>query len=157
MLYRYEILSDSNKRAAYDAGGMDGLTGRGGGAGMDPADIFAQMFGQQFAFDFGPQMRGGGRRGGEDSVIPHKVTLEDLYNGKSIKMNMEKEVVCSVCKGYGFLTSCHYLTNLFFEDLAPVEMQNQSHVRHVVVMDGLKRKQGYVFGIFSLPASSQSS
>ncbi len=28
------------------------------------------------------------------------MTLEDLYNGKSVKMNMEKEIVCGICKGY---------------------------------------------------------
>ncbi|KAF4614074.1 hypothetical protein D9613_007885 [Agrocybe pediades] len=100
MAAAYEILIDGNKRAAYDAGGMDGVTGRGGVPGMDPSDMFAHMF-THFGFDFGPEMRGGGRRGGEDSIIPHSVTLEDLYNGKSIKMNMEKEVLCSVCKGSG--------------------------------------------------------
>lgn len=39
-------------------------------------------------------------RKGQDSIIPYEVTLEDLYNGKHVKMNMEKEVVCSSCDGY---------------------------------------------------------
>lgn len=97
--FSYEILSDGNKRAVYDAHGIEGLSGPGGGGhGMDAEDIFAQFFGHpMFGFDFGPDAR---RRKGEDSVIPHEVTLEDLYNGKSVKMNMEKEVVCAVCKGY---------------------------------------------------------
>lgn len=70
------------------------------------AEMFAEMFGggAHFGFDFGhgPGFSFGGpqrRTKGEDSVIPYEVTLEDLYNGKSVKMNMEKEVVCSVCKG----------------------------------------------------------
>ena len=98
----YEILSDGNKRAVYDAHGIEGLSGPGGGGhGMDAEEIFAQFFGHQmFGFDFGPDAR---RSKGENSVIPHEVTLEDLYNGKSVKMNMEKEVVCSVCKGYSKL------------------------------------------------------
>ena len=72
---------------------------------MDAADIFAELFGGggpggfPFGFDFG----GGGphrhRTRGEDSVIPYDVTLEELYNGKSVKMNMEKEAVCGTCKG----------------------------------------------------------
>ncbi len=100
---RYEILSDADARAAYDVHGMDGLTGGGSGPGMDAADLFAQFFsgGQPtFGFDFGP-----GRRAdkGEDSVIPYDVTLEDLYNGKSVKINMEKDVVCSQCKGHVFI------------------------------------------------------
>ncbi|KDR78916.1 hypothetical protein GALMADRAFT_64281, partial [Galerina marginata CBS 339.88] len=103
MAAAYEILSDGDSRAAYDAHGMDGLSGSGGGHGMDGADIFAHFFGHpMFGFDFGPD-RPGGRRGGkgEDSIIPHEVTLEDLYNGKSIKMNMEKEIICALCKGSG--------------------------------------------------------
>lgn len=87
---------------------MDGVSGRGGGdggfgGGVDPADIFAQMFGGGFGagmqFGFDPSGRGSRRTKGEDTVIPYEVTLEDLYNGKSVKMNMEKEIVCGTCKG----------------------------------------------------------
>ena len=81
---------------------MDGLNGGGaGGPGVDPNDIFAELFGGglRFGFDFGPSSRPR-RSKGEDSVIPYDVTLEDLYNGKSVKMNMEKEIVCGICKGY---------------------------------------------------------
>lgn len=103
MAAAYEILSDSQSRAAYDAVGMEGLNAPSGmPAGMN--DLFAQFFtgGQpSFAFDFGPG--GGGRRGGkgEDTILKYDVTLGDLYNGKSVKMNMEKEVLCSLCKGSG--------------------------------------------------------
>jgi DnaJ homolog subfamily A member 2 len=77
---------------------MEGISGRSGhGPGMDTAELFAQFFG---GFEFGP---GAGasrrRRKGEDSVIKQEVTLEDLYNGKHLKMNLEKEVVCGSCKG----------------------------------------------------------
>ena len=81
---------------------MSNVTG-GGHAGPQMDDIFAQFFGgnPMFGFDFGPDGGHGRRRGkGEDSVIPYDVTLEDLYNGKTVKMNMEKEVVCNSCKGY---------------------------------------------------------
>jgi DnaJ-class molecular chaperone len=80
---------------------------RGAGGGPAGADIFNQFFGGggggggggfNFGFDFGPGRRPGR---GEDSVIPYEVTLEDLYNGKTVKMDMEKEVVCGTCKGYG--------------------------------------------------------
>ena len=105
---RYEVLSVSETREAYDRHGLDGISGRGGPDGMDQAaaaEMFAEMFGgMHFGFDFGQGSGfsfGGPRRRtkGDDSVILYDVTLEDLYNGKSVKMNMEKEVVCSVCKG----------------------------------------------------------
>ncbi|THH30004.1 hypothetical protein EUX98_g4195 [Antrodiella citrinella] len=88
---------------------MDGISKRPGGGGpgpgMDPADIFSELFGggpgARFGFDFGGPTSRPRRTRGEDSVITYNVTLEDLYNGKSVKMNMEKEIVCSMCKGSG--------------------------------------------------------
>lgn len=108
--HRYEILIDEDSRDLYDRYGVDGISNKRGGAGgpgpggMDPADIFAELFGggpgMRSGFDFGGGPGSRPRRTkGEDSVIPYNVTLEDLYNGKSVKMNMEKEVVCSSCKG----------------------------------------------------------
>ncbi|KAL4066704.1 hypothetical protein J3A83DRAFT_4098420, partial [Scleroderma citrinum] len=100
----YEILSDPNSREVYDRNGMDGLTG-GGGGGMpaDAADIFAHLFGGGTFFDLG----GGGRskRKGEDTEIVYDVTLEDLYNGKPVKLNMEKEVICATCNGLAIIRS----------------------------------------------------
>ncbi|KDQ57245.1 hypothetical protein JAAARDRAFT_35864 [Jaapia argillacea MUCL 33604] len=115
MAAAYEILVDAERRETYDLHGMEGVAGRGGRgpADMDAADLFAQFFGgggpmggmggmggMNFEFDFGA---GGkpGRRKSQDSVINYDVTLEDLYNGKSVKMNMEREVVCETCKGSG--------------------------------------------------------
>lgn len=106
-LHRYEILSSPETKEVYDRHGMEGLSGPGGpGGGMDPADIFADLFGggggMNFGFDFGG-MGGGGpqrRKKGQDSVIPYEVTLEDLYIGKSIKMNLEKDLLCNTCSGY---------------------------------------------------------
>jgi DnaJ family protein A protein 2 len=86
---------------------MDGFTGPGGRSGgmpPDAADMFAQFFGGGATFfDFagGP---GPSRRKGEDTEIPYQVTLEDLYNGKSVKMNMEKEIICGTCTGLAYLT-----------------------------------------------------
>lgn len=105
--FRYEILSETQTREAYDEHGMAGVEGRGGSGGprgMDAADLFAEFFENStpgmFGFNFGPGANGSSRRRkGQEDVIPYDVTLEDLYNGKAVKMNMEKEVVCGVCKG----------------------------------------------------------
>ncbi|EAU85530.2 chaperone regulator [Coprinopsis cinerea okayama7 len=101
MASAYEILNDPQMREVYDAHGMEGVSkGPGGPDFMDPNDMFAQFFGgnPMFGFSFGPGRK---RTKGEDSVIPYEVSLEDLYNGKTIKMNMEKDVICSGCKGSG--------------------------------------------------------
>ena len=83
----------------YDRYGMEGISGgHGGGPGMDPADVFAQFFGgMNFGFDYGPGGFGMRKKGEEKISID--VTLEDLYNGKSVKMSLEREVVCGVCNG----------------------------------------------------------
>jgi len=82
---------------------MEGLSGQGTGAtGLD--ELFEQFFspsGPTFSYNFGP---GPKRRKGEDTTVPYDVTLEDLYNGKSVKLNMEKEIICSTCKGCVFLS-----------------------------------------------------
>ena len=54
----------------------------------------------KFGFDFG-HGGGFGPKKPRDEIIPYEVSLEDLYNGKSVKMNMEKEVECGTCKGSG--------------------------------------------------------
>ncbi|KAG8906322.1 hypothetical protein FRB99_007102 [Tulasnella sp. 403] len=103
MAEAYEVLIDPESREAYDlygtdaAGGLDGM-------GLDPEDLFAQMFGMGFGGPKGPSARGprrGGKRKGETSTIPYDVTLEDLYNGKSAHFNVEKGVICGACKGFG--------------------------------------------------------
>ncbi|EQC39455.1 hypothetical protein SDRG_03657 [Saprolegnia diclina VS20] len=89
----YETLSDPEKREVYDKFGEEGLQQGGGGGGG--ADIFSQMFG------------GGGMRQprgpprGEDLTHPLKVSLEDLYNGKTVKLAVNRDVVCAGCSGKG--------------------------------------------------------
>ena len=100
----YEILNDPSSRDVYDSYGMTGLAGAGeAGPGMKAEELFAQFFGAagpSFGFDFGPGAGGPNRkRKAQDEVLPYDVTLEDLYNGKTVKINMEKDVTCGVCKG----------------------------------------------------------
>ena len=89
-------MSQPETKELYDQFGMEGISG-GGSGGIDPNEIF-RMFTTDF--DFGPGGFGTSRRKkGQDSVIPYEVTLEDLYNGKSVKMNLEKDALCSGCSG----------------------------------------------------------
>lgn len=99
----YEILSDEQKRHLYDAHGMaafDGSRGGPGGPDVDLNDILSQMFG----FNMGaPGGAGGPRRPqrGPDEEQEYKVTLEELYKGKTVKFAANKQVLCGQCKGSG--------------------------------------------------------
>ncbi|XP_060066217.1 dnaJ homolog subfamily A member 2-like [Ylistrum balloti] len=106
--FAYEVLSNPEKRETYDRFGLQGLK-EGGGAGGGPgfSDMFGDLFGGMFGGPFGGMggMGGmGGRRGrrkGEDTLHPLRVTLEDLYNGKTSKLQLSKTVICTKCNGSG--------------------------------------------------------
>merc|ERR1712127_836540 len=99
----YGILSDKEKRSTYDNYGEQGLKegggGRGGGGfgGGDPFDIF-NMF---FNGGGGPGGRSRGPRKGKDVVHQQGVTLENLYNGCTKKLSLQKKVLCGKCDGSG--------------------------------------------------------
>ncbi|WP_027108491.1 molecular chaperone DnaJ [Lacticigenium naphthae] len=106
----YEVLSDSNKRAAYDqyghastdpnfgAGGGAGHGGFGGGGFGGFDDIFEQFFG------------GGGGRGfnnpnaprqGEDLQYVMDLEFEEAIFGKEATIRYNREETCETCDGSG--------------------------------------------------------
>jgi DnaJ family protein A protein 2 len=102
-------LSDPQKRTIYDQYGEEGLEqGGGGGGGMAAEDLFAQFFGGGGGGGpFGGMFGGGG--GGRPQGPPkaktilhmHKVSLEDIYKGKTSKLALQKSVICPKCTGLG--------------------------------------------------------
>jgi len=99
----YEVLSDKEKRAKYDRFGLEGLSEDGGGGGGGPDDLFSMFFG-------GGRGGGGAARGPRKSESvnhPLKVSLEDLYNGKTAKIAINRQVIvgesrnCNTCDGQG--------------------------------------------------------
>jgi len=89
----YDVLSDPQKRKMYDQYGKDGVSEEGG-PGHTPDDIFSMFFG-------GGARRPSGPRRGENLVHPLRVSLEDLYNGKTCRLAINRNRLCTACQGRG--------------------------------------------------------
>ncbi len=102
----YSVLSDAQKRAAYDRFGHAGVNGPQGGpggfGGADASDIFNDVFGDVFG-----EMFGGGRRQsngpqrGQDLRYDMEITLEQAYAGAEVEIKVPAAITCEVCDGSG--------------------------------------------------------
>ncbi len=113
----YEILSDTKKRQQYDQFGhaaFDPTYGQGAGPGQGQGqgqgyegfthnagfssthgfeDIFSNMF--------GGRVRPQGPEKGEDITYTVEVDLEDAIFGKTMQVDLKRQVTCSICNGSG--------------------------------------------------------
>ncbi|TAL21733.1 MAG: molecular chaperone DnaJ [Aquabacterium sp.] len=105
----YEMLSDAQKRAAYDQYGHAGVDpnmggGRSGG-GPEGYGGFAEAFGDIFGDIFGGA--GGRGRGGQqvyrgsDLSYAMEITLEEAARGKETQIRIPSWEECTVCSGSG--------------------------------------------------------
>ncbi len=103
----YEMLSDPEKRAAYDQYGHAGVDPNMGGGGQGFGG-FADAFGDIFGDIFGGGAAGGGRgRGGPqvyrgaDLRYSMEITLEQAANGYDTQIRVPGWSECGVCHGHG--------------------------------------------------------
>jgi len=104
----YEILSDGQKRAAYDQyghAGVDPQSGMGGGGFGGGAGGFSDAFGGIFDEIFGGGRSGGGGRSnvyrGADLRYNLEITLEQAAFGTETKIRIPTMEACEPCKGTG--------------------------------------------------------
>jgi len=109
----YSVLSNPEKRAAYDRYGEDGINGSAGpGPDFDPSDIFSHFFGGG-----GPDLGGifGGMGGGNpranmarqsspDKEVHLNIDLTSAYKGVKIQRSFSRKDKCPDCEGRGCKT-----------------------------------------------------
>jgi molecular chaperone DnaJ len=99
----YSILSDPQKRAAYDRFGHAGVNGQGGGGGgqfHDVHDIFNEVFGDIFGSRGGGRQRSGPARGA-DLRYDMEISLEQAYAGAEVEISVPATLTCETCEGSG--------------------------------------------------------
>jgi molecular chaperone DnaJ len=98
----YEILSDEQKRQAYDSYGHAGVENGAGGFGAggfgNISDIFEELFNVGFG---GSRRRRGGPRRGMDLRSDLTITFEEAVFGVEKEIEIRRPELCSTCHGSG--------------------------------------------------------
>ncbi|WP_027858961.1 molecular chaperone DnaJ [Marinobacterium jannaschii] len=100
----YEVLSDAQKKAAYDQYGHDAVNGQGGfGGGADGGfgDIFGDVFGDIFGGGGGGGRRRSSVQRGADLRYNLDLTLEEAVRGIEKSIKVPTLVGCETCDGSG--------------------------------------------------------
>ncbi|GIU52197.1 chaperone protein DnaJ [Shewanella sairae] len=99
----YEILTDSDKKAAYDQFGHAGVDPNRGGGGYGGGADFGDVFGDVFGDIFGGGRRGGQRQAARGSDLRYnlELSLEEAVRGLTKELRIPTLAACDVCDGSG--------------------------------------------------------
>jgi molecular chaperone DnaJ len=103
----YAILSDEQKRAAYDRYGHAGVSGAAGGFNSTIFEEFQDIFGDFFGFEDVFGRGGGGGRGrnraqrGNDLRYDMRLSFEEAASGVTTKIRLPRQEFCEECNGTG--------------------------------------------------------
>jgi molecular chaperone DnaJ len=108
----YQVLSDADKRAAYDRYGHAAFQGSssgggnpfqgggfGGGNAQDLGDIFGDLFGEMF--NMGGQRKASRVQRGRDLRYDLTIEFEEAVFGKEREINIRRAETCTDCRGTG--------------------------------------------------------
>jgi len=102
----YQVLSDADKRAAYDRYGHAGISGGGSGfggpfaGGVDIGDIFGDLFGEMFSMG-GNAHRGNRQQRGDDLRFDMAIDFEATIFGTETEIKIRRLEICATCNGRG--------------------------------------------------------
>ena len=102
----YSVLSDQQKRAAYDRFGHAGVAGFGGEGGFDRTifegfqDIFGDFFEDFLTGGAGRRSRTRAQRGA-DLQYEMRMTFDEAYTGVTTKIQIPRLELCETCHGTG--------------------------------------------------------
>jgi molecular chaperone DnaJ len=122
----YDIISDPEKRSAYDQFGHAGVDASAAGGGFSGSGGFGDIFDSVFGDIFGG---GGGGRGGQrayrgsDLRYEMELDLEDAVAGTTVKIRVPKQVVCETCDGSGAKKGTSPISCTTCNGLGQVRMQ----------------------------------
>jgi len=102
----YQVLTDSQKRAAYDRYGHAGVSGAAGNGGpfagaQDIGDIFGDLFGEMFNVGGGGNRRPSRAQRGRDLKYELSIEFDEAVFGKETEIGIHRMDVCSTCEGTG--------------------------------------------------------